>query len=241
MSSGTLIPMKGSSLRRYEQRLERSEKTTSYSPGTTRMATAAHRARDRGASGDRRCLPESGWDRSASAADVGTATAGKTGQRGDHRVGRDKTGQHQHQHQHRRPFYEGKAKAETAKPANENEVTTGFGVELSGSRPKDPKRALSTSFCEPFRDAIELSLSRERNAAPVTAAEELLEIVMRRYERTSTLLTSNRPVEDWGKLLGDSAAVTAMLDRLLHHGHILKCGPRSWRTKMDLPQQEAAG
>src|SRR5208283_4303352 len=60
-----------------------------------------------------------------------------------------------------------------------------------------------------------------------TAAEELLEIVMRRYERASTLVTSNRPVEDWGKLLGDSAAVTAMLDRLLHHGHILKCGPRS--------------
>jgi DNA replication protein DnaC len=41
----------------------------------------------------------------------------------------------------------------------------------------------------------------------------------------------NRPVEDWGKLLGDVAAVSAMLDRLLHHGHILKCGPRSWRTK----------
>jgi DNA replication protein DnaC len=73
---------------------------------------------------------------------------------------------------------------------------------------------------------------------PATAAEELLEIVMRRYERTSTLLTSNRPVEDWGKLLGDSAAVTAMLDRLLHHGHVLKCGPRSWRTKIDLPEQE---
>ena len=70
---------------------------------------------------------------------------------------------------------------------------------------------------------------------PPTAAEELLEIVMRRYERTSTLLTSNRPVQDWGKLLGDSAAVTAMLDRLLHHGHILKCGPRSWRTKTGLP------
>ena len=66
------------------------------------------------------------------------------------------------------------------------------------------------------------------------AAEELLEIVMRRYERTSTLLTSNRPVEDWGKLLGDTAAVTAMLDRLLHHGHVLKCGPRSWRTKTQL-------
>jgi DNA replication protein DnaC len=76
---------------------------------------------------------------------------------------------------------------------------------------------------------------------PHTAAEDLLELVMRRYERASTLLTSNRPVEDWGKLLGDTAAVTALLDRLLHHAHILKCGPRSWRTKAqtDLQQEQA--
>jgi DNA replication protein DnaC len=72
---------------------------------------------------------------------------------------------------------------------------------------------------------------------PLTAAEELLEVVMRRYERASTLLTSNRPVEDWGKLLGDAAAVSAMLDRLLHHGYLLKCGPRSWRTKLDVPER----
>jgi DNA replication protein DnaC len=65
-----------------------------------------------------------------------------------------------------------------------------------------------------------------------TAAEDLLEIIMRRYERAATLLTSNRPVEDWGKLLGDSAAVTALLDRLLHHAHVLTCGPRSWRTRL---------
>jgi len=70
---------------------------------------------------------------------------------------------------------------------------------------------------------------------PSTAGEDLLEIVMRRYERTSTLLTSNRPVEDWGKLLGDTAAVGSMLDRLLHHGHVLKCGPKSWRTKTAAP------
>jgi DNA replication protein DnaC len=73
--------------------------------------------------------------------------------------------------------------------------------------------------------------TRPTSSPSLTAAEELLEIIMRRYERASTLLTSNRPVEDWGKLLGDSAAVSAMLDRLLHHGHVLKCGPRSWRTK----------
>lgn len=72
---------------------------------------------------------------------------------------------------------------------------------------------------------------------PLTAAEDLLEIIMRRYERASTIVTSNRPVEDWGKLLGDAAAVSAMLDRLLHHGHILKFGPRSWRTKTELSAQ----
>ena len=66
---------------------------------------------------------------------------------------------------------------------------------------------------------------------PTTAAEDLLEVIMRRHERASTLLTSNRPVEDWGKLLGDTAAVSALLDRLLHHGHLLKCGPKSWRTQ----------
>ena len=77
---------------------------------------------------------------------------------------------------------------------------------------------------------------------PHTAAEDLLELIMRRYERASTVLTSNRPVDDWGKLLGDTASVTALLDRLLHHAHVLKCGPRSWRTKVhtDLRQEEAA-
>ncbi len=73
---------------------------------------------------------------------------------------------------------------------------------------------------------------------PVTAAEDLLEIIMRRHERASTLLTSNRPVDDWGKLLGDTPAVSAMLDRLLHHGHVLKCGPRSWRMK-ELPDLQS--
>jgi len=75
---------------------------------------------------------------------------------------------------------------------------------------------------------------------PLTAAEDLLEIIMRRYERASTIVTSNRPVEDWGKLLGDAAAVGAMLDRLLHHGHVLKFGPRSWRTKTELTATQLA-
>ncbi|OGU20621.1 MAG: hypothetical protein A3K13_08030 [Gemmatimonadetes bacterium RIFCSPLOWO2_12_FULL_68_9] len=67
---------------------------------------------------------------------------------------------------------------------------------------------------------------------PHTAAEDLLELIMRRYERASTIITSNRPVDDWDKLLGDAAAVAAMLDRLLHHAQVLQCGPKSWRTKL---------
>jgi DNA replication protein DnaC len=57
----------------------------------------------------------------------------------------------------------------------------------------------------------------------------------------SALSTSNRPVDDWGTVLGAAAAVAAMLDRLLHHGHVLKCGPRRWRTKIveALPAEEA--
>ena len=55
---------------------------------------------------------------------------------------------------------------------------------------------------------------------PHTAAEDLLELIMRRYERGSTPLTSNRPVDDWGKLLGDTATITALLDRLLHDAHM---------------------
>jgi DNA replication protein DnaC len=75
---------------------------------------------------------------------------------------------------------------------------------------------------------------------PHTAAEDLLELIMRRYERALKLLISNRAVDDWGQLLGETAAVTASLDRLLHHAHVLKCGPRSWRTKLqtDLRTEE---
>src|SRR4029077_1127034 len=59
-----------------------------------------------------------------------------------------------------------KAKAE-AKPANADGVITGFGVGLSDSEQKSPQPVPSTSFCEPFRDAIELGLSRDRNAMAI--------------------------------------------------------------------------
>jgi DNA replication protein DnaC len=64
---------------------------------------------------------------------------------------------------------------------------------------------------------------------PANAAEDLLEIVMRRYERTSTILTSNRPLGDWPQLFGDTPAVAAFLDRLMHHSHLIEIRGKSYR------------
>jgi DNA replication protein DnaC len=64
---------------------------------------------------------------------------------------------------------------------------------------------------------------------PASAAEDLLEIVMRRYERASTIITSNRPLEDWPRMFGDTPAVTAFLDRLMHHSHLLELRGKSFR------------
>ena len=67
---------------------------------------------------------------------------------------------------------------------------------------------------------------------PSNAAEDLLELIMRRHNVKSTIITSNRPVEDWGTFLHDVPAVTALLDRMLEHGRVIKCGPKSYRTHM---------
>jgi DNA replication protein DnaC len=64
---------------------------------------------------------------------------------------------------------------------------------------------------------------------PATAAEDLLEIFVRRYEKGSIIISSNRPLEDWGKLLGDNAATGAILDRFLHHAEIIKLDGKSHR------------
>jgi len=73
---------------------------------------------------------------------------------------------------------------------------------------------------------------------PKRSGEYLFEIVMRRYETKSTMMTSNRPLEDWGKLIGDVPSATAILDRFLHHAEIITITGRSYRLK-DHPATEA--
>jgi DNA replication protein DnaC len=66
---------------------------------------------------------------------------------------------------------------------------------------------------------------------PRRSGECLFEIIMRRYETRSTVMTSNRPLEDWGKLLGDVPSATAILDRFLHHAEIIKITGKSYRLR----------
>jgi DNA replication protein DnaC len=61
------------------------------------------------------------------------------------------------------------------------------------------------------------------------AAEDLLEVFVRRHETASTLITTNRPTQDWGVFLNDVPAATAILDRFLAHAEILQLQGKSYR------------
>ena len=63
------------------------------------------------------------------------------------------------------------------------------------------------------------------------AAHLLFQLVSRRYERGSILITSNRAVGEWGTVLGDQVVATAVLDRLLHHSHVLTIRGDSYRLR----------
>jgi DNA replication protein DnaC len=76
---------------------------------------------------------------------------------------------------------------------------------------------------------------------PKRSGEYLFEIIMRRYETRSTVMTSNRPLEDWGKLVGDVPSATAILDRFLHHAEVIAITGRSYRLRNQaVVQTEAA-
>lgn len=73
---------------------------------------------------------------------------------------------------------------------------------------------------------------------PRRGGEMLFEIILRRYETRSTVMTSNRPLEDWGKLIGDVPSATAILDRFLHHATIISMTGRSYRLRTPPPATE---
>ena len=66
---------------------------------------------------------------------------------------------------------------------------------------------------------------------PKRSGEYLFEVIMRRHEIKSTMMTSNRPLEDWGKLIGDVPAATAILDRFLQQAELIQITGKSYRLR----------
>lgn len=66
---------------------------------------------------------------------------------------------------------------------------------------------------------------------PRKSGECLFEIILRRHQVKSTMMTSNRPLEDWGKLIGDVPAATAILDRFLETAELIQLEGRSYRLR----------
>jgi DNA replication protein DnaC len=73
---------------------------------------------------------------------------------------------------------------------------------------------------------------------PRRSGEYLLEIIMRRHENRSTMMTSNRPLEDWAKLIGDVPSATAILDRFLQHATLINITGKSYRLRNRSKEQE---
>jgi len=63
------------------------------------------------------------------------------------------------------------------------------------------------------------------------ATEIFLEVIHRRYMKRSTIIATNRPIEDWGKIIGDNATASAILDRFLENVHFIKITGKSYRMK----------
>jgi len=68
-------------------------------------------------------------------------------------------------------------------------------------------------------------------ALPKRSGDYLFEIIMRRHQVRSTIMTSNRPLDDWGKLIGDVPAATAILDRFLNSAAVIAITGKSYRMK----------
>ena len=92
----------------------------------------------------------------------------------------------------------------------------------------DPEKIMLSKYLKPHLLILdELGMK----SLPAKSAETLLEVIHRRYQQQSTIIATNRPIEDWGKILGDNAATSAVLDRFLEMVHIIKITGRSYRLR----------
>lgn len=98
--------------------------------------------------------------------------------------------------------------------------------DLAGSEGGEDETRLLARYLKPDLVIID---DMGLKTLPARGGELLLEIILRRHEVRSTIMTSNRPVDEWGKLLGDVPAAGAILDRLLHRAEVIAINGRSHR------------
>jgi DNA replication protein DnaC len=137
----------------------------------------------------------------------------------------------------------GVGKSHLAQAIGAEAVKAGFTVlyrsvfdavrELSGDHTQSMETRLMARYLKPDLLIID---DMGLKVLPPKSGEVLLEIIMRRYENRSTLMTSNRPIEEWGKLLSDVPAASAILDRLLHHAEVVPITGRSYRLQESASQ-----
>lgn len=65
----------------------------------------------------------------------------------------------------------------------------------------------------------------------IESSNLFFQLIARRYEKTSTFITTNKPLSKWGEIFGDPVLANAILDRLLHHANVINIVGRSYRTK----------
>ena len=75
-------------------------------------------------------------------------------------------------------------------------------------------------------------------AIPKGSVDEFFEVIRRRYEQKSIIVTSNRKFEDWADIFGDAVLAGAIVDRIIHHAHVIRIVGNSYRTKHLQPHDE---
>ena len=110
--------------------------------------------------------------------------------------------------------------------------------DLAGSEGGDGETRLLARYLKPDLLIVD---DMGLKTLPAHGGELLLEIILRRHEVRSTIMTSNRPVDEWGKLLGDVPAAGAILDRLLHRAEVIAINGRSHRLASCASEQAPSG
>ena len=141
----------------------------------------------------------------------------------------------------------GTGKSHLAQALGREAVRHGHGVyyrsvfdlvrDLAGSEGGEAETRLLARYLKPDLLIID---DMGLKTLPARGGELLLEIILRRHEIRSTIMTSNRPVDEWGKLLGDVPAAGAILDRLLHRAEIIAINGRSHRLAAGVADAAAA-